>query len=121
MMNKQHIHIGVEDAGGAYKRFVDAWHKAETSTIDQAEIHLNFESFSMLASVLTPKRLELMKVLRQKGLLSIRALSKQVGRDYKNVHTDVIALEAVDLIQRTEDGLLVVPWDVIDAHVRLVA
>jgi predicted transcriptional regulator len=120
-MNKQHIHIGVEDAGRAYKHFIDTWHKAETGTIDQAEIHLNFESFSMLASVLTPKRLELMKVLRQKGLLSIRALSKQLGRDYKNVHTDVIALEAADLIQRSEDGLLVVPWDVIDAHVRLVA
>ena len=26
-----------------------------------------------------------------------------------------------DLIQRSEEGLLVVPWDVIDAHVRLVA
>ena len=121
MMNKQHIHIGVEDAGRAYTRFVDTWHKAEIGTINQAEIHLNFENFSMLASVLTPKRLELMKVLRQKGLLSIRALSKQLGRDYKNVHTDVIALEAADLIQRSEEGLLVVPWDVIDAHVRLVA
>ena len=121
MMNKQHIHIGVEDAGRAYTRFVDAWHKAQAGTIDQAEIHLNFENFSMLASVLTPKRLELMRVLRQQGLLSIRALSKQLARDYKNVHTDVIALEAVDLIQRSEEGLLVVPWDVIDAHVRLVA
>ena len=121
MMSKQHIHIGVEDAERGFKRFVDNWRKAETGTIDQAEIHLNFESFSMLASVLTPKRLELMKVLRQQGLLSIRALSKQLGRDYKNVHTDVIALEAVDLIQRSEDGLLLVPWDVIDAHVRLVA
>ena len=121
MMNKQHIHIGVEDAGRAYKRFVDTWHKAQTHTIDQAEIHLNFENFSMLASVLTPKRLELMRVLRQQGLLSIRALSKQLARDYKNVHTDVISLEAVDLIQRSEEGLLIVPWDVIDAHVRLVA
>ena len=46
---------------------------------------------------------------------------EDAGRDYKNVHTDVIALEAVDLIQRSEKGLLVVPWDVIDAHVRLVA
>ena len=45
MMNKQHIHIGVEDAGGAYKRFVDTWHKAEIGTINQAEIHLNFENF----------------------------------------------------------------------------
>ena len=121
MMSKQHIHIGVEGAERGFGRFVDAWHKAESGTIDQVEVHLNFESFSMLASVLTPKRLELMKVLRQQGLLSIRALSKQLKRDYKNVHTDVIVLSDVDLIQRCEEGLLAVPWDVIDAHVRLVA
>ena len=75
----------------------------------------------MLISVLTPRRLELMKVLRQQGLLSIRALSKQLKRDYKNVHTDVISLEKVGLVQRSEEGLLLVPWDVIDAHVKLVA
>jgi predicted transcriptional regulator len=53
MMSKQHIHVSVEDAERGFKRFVDHWRKAETGTIDQAEIHLNFESFSMLASVLT--------------------------------------------------------------------
>ena len=38
-----------------------------------------------------------------------------------NVHADTNALESVDLVQRTDEGLLVAPWDVIDAHVRLVA
>ncbi len=120
-MSKQHIHVGVEDAERGFKRFVDAWRRADAGVMDQTEIHLNFESFSMLASVLTPKRLELMKVLRQQGLSSIRALSMRLGRDYKNVHTDAVALEAVGLLQRSEEGLLFVPWDVIDAHVRLVA
>jgi predicted transcriptional regulator len=72
----------------------------------------------MLAAVLTPKRLELMKSLRQSGPLSVRALAKQLERDYKNVHADVSALEEVDLVQRTKEKLLVAPWDVIDAHVR---
>jgi len=120
-MSKQHIHIGVEDADRGFERFTEAWHKIEAGEIEQAEIHLNFEDFAMLASVLTPKRLELMKTLRQHGPLSVRALSKQLERDYKNVHVDASTLEEVDLIQRTEEGLLVAPWDVIDAHVRLVA
>lgn len=120
-MNKQHIHIGVEDASRGFDRFVEAWHKAESSGTERAEIHLNFEDFAGLASVLTPKRLELLKTIRQQGPLSVRALSKQVDRDYKNVHADTGALETVDLIQRTEEGLLIAPWDVIDAHVRLVA
>ncbi|VAW94985.1 hypothetical protein MNBD_GAMMA20-653 [hydrothermal vent metagenome] len=120
-MSERHIHIGVEDTDRGFERFIEAWHKAESGKIEQAEIHLNFEDFAMLASVLTPKRLELMKTLRQHGPLSVRALSKQLERDYKNVHGDVSALEEVNLIQRTEEGLLVAPWDVIDAHVRLVA
>ena len=120
-MSKQHIHIGVEDADRGFERFVNAWRKAETGETELAEIHLNFEDFAMLASVLTPKRLELMKSLRQHGPLSIRALAKQLQRDYKNVHVDVSALEEVDLIQRNEERLLVAPWDVIDAHLRLVA
>lgn len=120
-MTKQHIHIGVEDANRGFDRFVEAWHRAETGEINRAEIHLNFEDLAGLVSVLTPKRLELMKTLRQQGPLSIRELSKQLSRDYKNVHTDAGVLEAVDLIQRNAEGLLVAPWDVIDAHVRLVA
>jgi hypothetical protein len=39
----------------------------------------------------------------------------------KNVHSDAGALEDVGLIGRTKESLLVAPWDVIDAHVRLVA
>ena len=120
-MTKQNIHIGVEDSTHGLKRFIKAWHQAEDSEINQTETHLNFEDFSMLASVLTPKRLELMKLLRQNGPLSVRALSKQLERDYKNVHVDSTALENVGLIKRTKEKLLIAPWDVIDAHVRLVA
>lgn len=120
-MTKQHINIGVESADHGFDRFIDAWHKAEAKEVEQEEIHLNFEDFAMFASVLTPKRLELMRTLRQYGPLSVRALAKQMGRDYKNVHSDTKALEEVDLIQRTEERLLIAPWDVIDTHVNLVA
>lgn len=47
----------------------------------------------------------------------MRALSKELARDYTTVHVDAAALEAVDLIQRDREGLLIAPWDVIDAHV----
>jgi len=120
-MTKRHIHIGVEDAEQGFRRAIEAWRKAESGELEQAEIHLNFADFAMLSSVMTPRRLELMKALRQHGPLSVRALSKQLGRDYKNVHVDVKTLEDVGLIQRNEDKLLVAPWDVIDAHFRLVA
>lgn len=120
-MSKQHINIGIENPDRGFDRFVDAWHKAENDELKQEEIHLNFEDFALFVSALTPKRLELMRALRQYGPLSVRALAKQVGRDYKNVHSDTKILEEVDLIHRTEHKLLTAPWDVIDTHVSLVA
>lgn len=120
-MSKQHIHIGVENADQGYGRFIDAWHKAESGEVAEAEVHLNFEDLSQLLAVLTPKRLELLKAVRLQGPLSVHALAKQLGRNYKNVHADVRALEEVGLILPTEDGQLIAPWDVIDAHLNLVA
>jgi len=120
-MTLQRIDIGVEEANSGYDRFVEAWKNAESNTDSGVEVHLNFEDLETLVSVLTPKRLELLRTLRKAGPLSVRALSKLLERDYKNVHVDTSELEAIDLIQRTEDDLIVAPWDVIDAHFRLVA
>lgn len=119
-MNKHHIHIGSEDPEQGYQRFTKAWQRAEGGQITEPEIHLNFEDLSMLLSILTPRRLEMLKTLRRQGPLSVRALSKQLGRDYKNVHADARALEDAELIERTQAGTLQAPWDVIDAHLRLV-
>ena len=54
-------------------------------------------------------------------LSSVKALSKHLERDYKNVHVDCAELERVDLIERNEEGLLVAPWDAINAQFQLVA
>lgn len=120
-MTKQHIHIGVEESGQSYERFIDAWHRAEAGDLTQPEIHLNFGNLRMLMSVLTPRRLEALKVLRRDGPLSVRALSIRLERDYKNVHVDIRALEDVGLVNRTAEGTFLAPWDVIDAHLNLVA
>ena len=85
------------------------------------EAHLNFEDLSMLLAVITPRRLEVLKTLRQLGPISVRALASILAGDYKNVHTDTCALEEVGLLERTESGILQGPWDAIDAHLSLVA
>ncbi len=121
-MSKKQIHIGVENSRQGFKRFIKAWHKSQNAqSTDDVEYHLNFEDYAQFAAVLTPKRIELLRVLKKEPLISIRALSKRLDRDYKNVHTDVSELIDVDLIQQDEEGLLFAPFDVIDAHVRLVA
>lgn len=120
-MSKKHIHVGAEKANRGLQRFVETWHKAERGEAIQDEVHLNYEDLSMLLAVLSPKRIELLKMLRQKGPMSVRGLSNELERNYKNVHTDVATLEEAGLVERTQEDLLSAPWDVIDAHVELVA
>jgi len=120
-MTKRHIHIGTESPDKGFDRFVDVWQRAERSEKIDTEVHLNFEDLSMLLAVITPRRLEVLRTLRRQGPMSVRALATTLARDYKNVHTDVRALEEAGLLERTESGTLQAPWDVIDAHLSLVA
>jgi predicted transcriptional regulator len=53
--------------------------------------------------------------------MSIRALSNELGRDYKNVHTDVRLLEGIGLINRTKEEKIGVPWDIVEARLKLAA
>ena len=50
-----------------------------------------------------------------------RALSNELGRDYKNVHTDVRRLEQIGLIDRNKEDKVKVPWDIVEAKLRLAA
>lgn len=120
-MTKRHIHMGTEAPDRGFDRFVDAWQRAERGEQSETEIHLNFADFSMLLAVMTPRRLDVLKTLRQQGPMSVRALATILSQDYKNVHADTRALEEVGLLERRESGALQAPWDVIDAHLSLVA
>src|SRR5260221_233969 len=70
----------------------------------------------LLLRTLTPARWAVLDRLRAAGPASIYQLAKGLGRDYKNVHTDVTALLGIGLIERTSDARVSVPWDVIRAE-----
>ena len=73
-----------------------------------------------LFSAITEKRLELLRyVAERQETLNIRQLAQALGRDYKNVHTDVGQLEELGLIEKSEAGLLTVPYDEIVIHAGL--
>ena len=120
-MKKATMQVGVGGEAEVMERFVDTWKRAERGEEVEPEIRLTYTDLETMVRVLTPKRLELLRGLRQGGAMSVRALSKRLGRDYKNVHTDVADLEKEGLISRTEDGLVEMLWDEIDARYRLVA
>ena len=48
-----------------------------------------------------------------RGPVSIREAARRVGRDVKAVHGDVRALLNAGLLDKTEDGKIVFPYDAI--------
>ena len=121
MIMKKQIKIGVADAVNTAKNFIDVWKKAENGKKVVTEQRLNFESLEILLKTLTTKRWMLLRTLRKSGPMSIRALSNELGRDYKNVHTDVRLLERIGLINRTKEEKIGVPWDIVEARLKLAA
>ena len=117
-MTSLSIHVGgsIEDIGA---RVLDAVRRSEAGE-RVSEDHLTFDSFSTLARLLTPRRLELMRYLHRHPAASVRALAQQLGRDYSRVHADVEALANAGLIDRQDGGTgLSAPWDVIETHLAL--
>jgi predicted transcriptional regulator len=83
------------------------------------EFHLSFESARSLFAELTPARLDLLDTLRRIGPCSVYALAKKAERNYSNVHTDVARLEELGLIDRTDDGEILVPFESVEIVVPL--
>ena len=118
---KKQIKIGVGDAATTAKDFIEAWKLAERGEAVQDKNLLHFENLEVLLKTLTPGRWALLKKLHANGPASIRALANNLGRDYKNVHTDVRRLENIGLIGRTKDDRIKVPWDIVEARLLLAA
>jgi predicted transcriptional regulator len=81
---------------------------------------IGFENMAQFGAIFTPKRWELVEVLKATGPLTIYALAKRLGRHYRNVHKDVTALSAWLVIEKDAQGRVFVPWDEIDIRWPLV-
>jgi predicted transcriptional regulator len=108
--------------GGTLKdaaaRVADAWRRAERGESVETQDNVAFLSWSALASHMTEKRYAMLRHLHEHPAVSIRALARDLGRDFKRVHEDVTALEAIGLIER-EGGLLRADYGEIHASIRL--
>jgi predicted transcriptional regulator len=104
--------------GEAAARVVDTWKRAERGEAVTPQDRVTFATWSALAAVMTDKRHALLQHLHRAPVAGIRALARELGRDYKRVYQDVQALAAVGLIER-DGGLLRADYDEIRASIRL--
>ncbi|MBM4145645.1 MAG: hypothetical protein FJ240_05140 [Nitrospira sp.] len=64
------------------------------------EPEIYFTSFEALRKALTPKRLELLHIIKTKKPSSINELARMAKRDVKNIAEDVKCLEQMALIEK---------------------
>jgi len=121
MKKANHIDVYIASDQNMNQAFVNAWKKAENGQQREGEEHLYFEDAATLLKVLSNQRLHLLSTLLRLGHISIRALSKDLRRNYKNVHTDVKILRQAGLLQIDEQDKIFVPWHKIHTEIDLAA
>ncbi len=111
------VTLDVRNPGEAMQEFVGAWKSGRAAK----SARISFASPELLWKVLTAKRWELLRALCGAGAISIREAARRVGRDVKAVHGDVTALLAAGVLDRTEDGRVVFPYEAIKVEFLLHA
>ena len=112
------VQVNVDSLAAMGKRFSQAWGRAVKDKQGE-ETHITFLDVQTMLETLSPRRLDMLRHVRQHGASNVRELAQALGRDYKNVHQDVAILEATGLLVR--DGRkLSAPWDALQANVSLL-
>jgi predicted transcriptional regulator len=97
--------------------FARAWKTGRSE--DAARI--GFASWDLMHKALSPKRLDIVRVMTAAGPLSLREIARRVGRDFKSVHSDVRLLVESGVIDKTADGQLIFPYDRIHVEFEIPA
>lgn len=96
--------------------FTQAWKSGKPTAP-----RISFASPELMFKVLSGKRWELLNVMMGAGAMSLREASRRVERDVKAVHGDVTALLNAELLSKTDDGMIVFPFDAIHVDFMLKA
>jgi predicted transcriptional regulator len=79
----------------------------------EAAARLDFESLEGAWQLLNTKRWGILRARAGQGPLAIREIARRVGRDVRAVRSDVRALHLSGVIDKTPEGQMILPYDVI--------
>ena len=111
------VTLDVQTPADSMADFVHAWKTGNP----QESARISFATPELLWRVLTQKRWELLKCLCGAGPVSIREAARRVGRDVKAVHGDVTALLNAGVLNHTDDGRIVFPFEAVKVEFLLQA
>jgi predicted transcriptional regulator len=110
------VTIDVRPLADTLGDFARTWKNGKPTTP-----RISFESPELMFKVLSGKRWELLNMMTGAEAMSIREASRRMGRDVKAVHGDITALLSAGLLSKTDDGLVVFPYDAIHVDFMLKA
>lgn len=82
---------------------------------------ISVASPGLLFKLLSGRRWELIQAMQGAAPMSLREAARRTGRDVKSVHADVHALLAAGILDRTNDGKIVFPFDTVHVDFMLKA
>lgn len=109
------VKLGISSREKVNQRFTEAMNGEPQGTF------ISFESPETLFKILSGRRWELLKVMTGAGPVSIREAARRLGRDIKAVHSDVHLLLNAGILQKTDDGRVVFPFDAVHVDFMLEA
>lgn len=111
------VTLDVRTPADSMADFARAWKTGKA----RKTARISFATPELLCRVLTEKRWELLKVLCGAGPVSIREGARRAGRDIRAVHGDVTALLNAGVLDHTDDGRIVFPFEAVKVEFLLQA
>ncbi|MBL7148346.1 MAG: hypothetical protein ISS82_05965 [Nanoarchaeota archaeon] len=121
-MVKKKIRITIQSLETSFRETKKILSEIDRGIFKQHTPTLNFENFQIYKKVLTPKRLELLRVIKSEKPNNIKGLATVTHRDFKNVYDDVKMLETLGLLKlkKSNSGFMpIVLYDEIDIDIKI--
>ena len=105
-MKVKRVKIGIKSVKKVLEDFVETGEAIERGERIKKEKGVYFENIEGFRKALTPKRLELLHLIKERHPESLQELARFAKRDMKSIVTDINILEELDLIdmKRKKEG-----------------
>ncbi|TLD40701.1 MAG: putative transcriptional regulator [Candidatus Jettenia ecosi] len=105
-MRVKKVKIGIKSLKDVLNDTKEAMRKLERGEKVKPEKELYFESIKGFRKAITPKRVELLHVIKEKHPKSLQELARLSKRDIKSIVTDIAILEELGLVdmKRKKEG-----------------
>jgi predicted transcriptional regulator len=102
-MRVKKVRVGIKSTKEVLQDFVKTCKAIERGEKVKKEIGVYFEDIEAFRKALTPRRLELLSLIKKHHPKTLHQLSRLAERDIKNVTQDIGLLKNLDLLSTTKE------------------